>query len=64
LGAVSGGHDLVELQKLGAGTCAAIAVNGHEENRSLVLAKDTQELFIADSESFAVRKLSFNDGKV
>jgi hypothetical protein len=61
---VSGGHNLVKLQKQGAGTCAAIAGDGHEENHSLALAKVTKELFIADIGSLPVRKLSLNDGKV
>lgn len=61
-----------------AGECAAIAGNGHEENRNNSypnnaafaqpsgLAMDTKrsELFIADSESSSIRKLSLLDGKV
>jgi sugar lactone lactonase YvrE len=67
-----------KVKYFSAGTCVAIAGNGHEENRNnsypsnaafaqpsgLALSKDSKELFIADSESSAVRKLSLTDGKV
>lgn len=67
-----------KFTKYVAGTCVAIAGNGLEENRNnsypnnasfaqpsgLALSKDSKELFIADSESSSIRKLSLADGKV
>lgn len=65
-------------QSYAAGTCAAIAGSGREENKNnayptaagfaqpsgLALCEKTKALFIADSESSSVRKLSLVDGKV
>lgn len=59
-------------------SCAAIVGTGHEENRNnsypnnasfaqpsgLALSRETKELYIADSESSCVRKISLSDGKV
>lgn len=67
-----------KFKKFSEGSVASIAGNGHEENRNnsypqnaafaqpsgLALATETKELFIADSESSSVRKLSLADGKV
>uniref|UniRef100_A0A6B2E9D7 Thioredoxin domain-containing protein n=1 Tax=Phlebotomus kandelakii TaxID=1109342 RepID=A0A6B2E9D7_9DIPT len=67
-----------KFRKCSAGTCAMIAGNGNEENRNnayptnasfaqpsgLVVARETKELFVADSESSCVRKMSLSDGKV
>lgn len=67
-----------KFKKFSEGSVAAIAGNGHEENRNnsypqnaafaqpsgLALAPKTKELFIADSESSSIRKLSLADGKV
>lgn len=67
-----------KFKKFSEGSVAAIAGNGHEENRNnsypqnaafaqpsgLALAAETKELFIADSESSSIRKLSLGDGKV
>ncbi|KAJ9579580.1 hypothetical protein L9F63_004765, partial [Diploptera punctata] len=61
-----------------AGTCTSIAGTGKEENRNnfyphaagfaqpsgLTLAPEHQALYIADSESSSIRKLSLIDGKV
>ncbi|KAF5276026.1 hypothetical protein FQA39_LY00822 [Lamprigera yunnana] len=61
-----------------ASTCIAIAGSGREENRNnlycssasfaqpsgLAVSESTKELFIADSESSTVRKISLVDGKV
>ena len=61
-----------------AGTCSSIAGTGKEENRNncyphaagfaqpsgLTLAPEHQAIFIADSESSSIRKLSLTDGKV
>ncbi|KAF5302637.1 hypothetical protein FQR65_LT08478 [Abscondita terminalis] len=61
-----------------AGTCAAIAGSGREENKNntypnaagfaqpsgLALCEKSKVLFIADSESSSVRKMSLIDGKV
>lgn len=65
-----------KFKKYSAGTVAVIAGNGAEENRNnsyphnaafaqpsgLAIAAD--EMFIADSESSCIRKLSLVDGKV
>lgn len=67
-----------KFKKFSEGSVAAIAGNGHEENRNnsypqnsafaqpsgLALAPKSKELFIADSESSAIRKLLLADGKV
>lgn len=67
-----------KFKKFAEGAVAAIAGNGHEENRNnsypqnaafaqpsgLALATKSKELFIADSESSSIRKLSLADGKV
>lgn len=67
-----------KFKKFAEGAVAAIAGNGHEENRNnsypqnaafaqpsgLALAAKSKELFIADSESSCIRKLSLADGKV
>lgn len=67
-----------KFKKFSEGSVAAIAGNGHEENRNnsyphnaafaqpsgLALAPKSKELFIADSESSSVRKLALADGKV
>lgn len=67
-----------KFKKFSEGSVAAIAGNGHEENRNnsypqnsafaqpsgLALAPKSKELFIADSESSSVRKLHLPDGKV
>ncbi|KAI4459761.1 nhl repeat-containing protein 2 [Holotrichia oblita] len=61
-----------------AGTCVAIAGSGREENRNnqyphaaafaqpsgLALCNKTKEVYIADSESSSIRRLSLIDGKV
>lgn len=73
-------HDIVwwKNKSYKAGTCICVAGNGKEENRNnqyphaasfaqpsgLALAKKSKELYIADSESSTIRKLSLNDGKV
>ncbi|XP_067008617.2 NHL repeat-containing protein 2 [Anabrus simplex] len=65
-------------KKYAAGTCVAIAGNGKEQNHNnayphaaafaqpsgLALAEQLQAVFIADSESSSVRKLSLTDGRV
>ncbi|GAB0091012.1 NHL repeat-containing protein 2 [Sergentomyia squamirostris] len=67
-----------KFRKCSVKTCAMIAGNGNEENRNnayptnaafaqpsgLAVARDLKELYIADSESSCVRKLSLSDGKV
>lgn len=67
-----------KFKKFSEGSVTAIAGNGHEENRNnsypqnsafaqpsgLALAPKSKELFIADSESSAIRKLLLADGKV
>ncbi|KAK9878915.1 hypothetical protein WA026_003741 [Henosepilachna vigintioctopunctata] len=64
--------------KYKAGTCVAIAGSGREENRNnqypnnaafaqpsgLALCKKSKEVYIADSESSSIRRLSLADGKV
>ena len=64
--------------KIAAGSCIAIAGNGREENRNnqyphaasfaqpsgLALAQRNEEVFIADSESSSVRRLSLKNGMV
>lgn len=61
-----------------AGTCAAIVGSGKEENRNnsyphaaafaqpsgLSVANELQAVFVADSESSSIRKISLTDGKV
>lgn len=65
-------------QKYNAGTCVCIAGSGREENRNnqyphaagfaqpsgLALCVKNKEVYIADSESSSVRRLSLVDGKV
>lgn len=67
-----------KFKKYAAGSVAAIAGNGHEENRNnsypnkaafaqpsgLAISSKLKELYIADSESSTIRKLSLGDGKV
>ena len=67
-----------KFKKYAAGTVIAIAGNGREENRNnsypqnasfaqpsgFGLSMENKELYIADSESSTVRKLSLTDGKV
>lgn len=67
-----------KCKKYVAGTCLCIAGSGREENRNnaypqsagfaqpsgLALCKKNKELYIADSESSCVRRLSLVDGKV
>lgn len=67
-----------KFKKFPEGAVAAIAGNGHEENRNnsypqnaafaqpsgLALSPKHKELYIADSESSSIRKLSLTDGKV
>lgn len=66
------------FKKCAANTVVAIAGNGHEENRNnsypqnaafaqpsgISLSKKHKELYIADSESSCVRRISLTDGKV
>lgn len=66
------------FKKCPEGSVACIAGNGHEENRNnsypqnaafaqpsgVTLSDKTKEIFIADSESSSIRKLSLADGKV
>lgn len=70
--------DWWKSQKYKAGSCVAIAGSGREENRNnqyphaaafaqpsgLALCKKNREVYIADSESSSVRRLSLIDGKV
>lgn len=67
-----------KFKKFPAGALAAIAGNGHEENRNnsypqnsafaqpsgLAISGKHKELYIADSESSCIRKLSLAEGKV
>uniref|UniRef100_A0A182XPC6 Thioredoxin-like fold domain-containing protein n=1 Tax=Anopheles quadriannulatus TaxID=34691 RepID=A0A182XPC6_ANOQN len=67
-----------KFKKYGAGTCWAIAGNGHEQNRNtsypqsaafaqpsgLAINRTAKEVYLADSESSAIRKISLADGKV
>lgn len=67
-----------KFKKFPEGSVAAIAGNGHEENRNnsypqnaafaqpsgLAISAKHKELYIADSESSCVRKLNLADGKV
>lgn len=67
-----------KYKKYTAGTCIAIAGNGVEENRNnsypmnasfaqpsgISIMRSTKELFIADSESSSIRKMTLTDGKV
>lgn len=67
-----------KFKKFSEGSVAAIAGNGHEENRNnsypqnaafaqpsgLAISTKLKELYIADSESSCVRKLTLADGKV
>lgn len=67
-----------KYKQFSAMTCAAIVGNGHEENRNnsyphnaafaqpsgLAVCKELKQLFIADSESSSIRKVSLEDGKV
>lgn len=66
------------FKKCAEGTCIAIAGSGSEENRNnsypmsagfaqpsgLALSEKYKELYVADSESSSIRKLSLADGKV
>jgi hypothetical protein len=68
----------VSFRLYSAGTCAAIVGNGKEENRNnsyphaagfaqpsgLSVANELQTIFVADSESSSIRKISLTDGKV
>ncbi|XP_055621335.1 NHL repeat-containing protein 2 isoform X2 [Toxorhynchites rutilus septentrionalis] len=67
-----------KFRKYSAGSCLAIAGNGREENRNniypnnaafaqpsgLTTNRDAKELYLADSESSSIRKISLSDGKV
>lgn len=67
-----------KYKKYNAGTCICIAGNGAEENRNnsypqnaafaqpsgLALNREQKDIYIADSESSCVRKMSLTDGKV
>ncbi|KAL1388244.1 hypothetical protein pipiens_012687 [Culex pipiens pipiens] len=67
-----------KFKKYPAGSCLAVAGNGREENRNnsypnnaafaqpsgLALNRDAKELYLADSESSSIRKMSLADGKV
>ncbi|XP_063909469.1 NHL repeat-containing protein 2 isoform X2 [Zophobas morio] len=67
-----------KCKKYPAGTCLAIAGSGREENRNnaypnsagfaqpsgLALCNKNKEVYVADSESSSVRRLSLVDGKV
>lgn len=67
-----------KFKKYSAGTCVCIAGSGREENRNnqyphaagfaqpsgLALCNKTKDLYIADSESSSVRRMSLIDGKV
>lgn len=67
-----------KFKKFTEGAVAAVAGNGHEENRNnsypqnaafaqpsgLALNAKNRELYIADSESSSIRKLALADGKV
>lgn len=67
-----------KFKKYSAGSCLAIAGNSREENRNnsypnnaafaqpsgLAINKSGKELYLADSESSSVRKVSLSDGKV
>ncbi|XP_053681337.1 NHL repeat-containing protein 2 [Anopheles nili] len=67
-----------KLKKYSAGTCWAIAGSGHEQNRNtsyphsaafaqpsgLAINREAKEMYLADSESSAIRKISLHDGKV
>ncbi|XP_062563947.1 NHL repeat-containing protein 2 isoform X2 [Armigeres subalbatus] len=67
-----------KFKKYSAGSCLAIAGNGREENRNnsypnnaafsqpsgLSINKEAKEIYLADSESSSIRKMSLSDGKV
>ncbi|XP_055593484.1 NHL repeat-containing protein 2 isoform X2 [Uranotaenia lowii] len=67
-----------KFKKYSAGSCLAIAGNGREENRNnsypnnaafaqpsgLAINRESKELYLADSESSSIRKMSLSDGKV
>ncbi|XP_058832124.1 NHL repeat-containing protein 2 isoform X2 [Topomyia yanbarensis] len=67
-----------KFKKYAANSCLAIAGNGREENRNntypnnaafaqpsgLAINKEAKELYLADSESSSIRKVSLSDGKV
>ncbi|XP_050081443.1 NHL repeat-containing protein 2 [Anopheles maculipalpis] len=67
-----------KFKKYSAGTCCAIAGSGHEQNRNtsyphsaafaqpsgLAINRVAKEVYLADSESSAIRKISLTDGKV
>uniref|UniRef100_A0A182QK42 Thioredoxin-like fold domain-containing protein n=1 Tax=Anopheles farauti TaxID=69004 RepID=A0A182QK42_9DIPT len=67
-----------KFKKYNAGACVAIAGSGHEQNRNtsyphsaafaqpsgLAINREAKEVYLADSESSAIRKISLTDGKV
>ncbi|XP_055529701.1 NHL repeat-containing protein 2 isoform X1 [Wyeomyia smithii] len=67
-----------KFKKYSANNCMAIAGNGREENRNntypnnaafaqpsgLAINRESKELYLADSESSSIRKVSLSDGKV
>ncbi|XP_052873008.1 NHL repeat-containing protein 2 [Anopheles cruzii] len=67
-----------KFKKYPAGSCWAIAGSGHEQNRNtsyphsaafaqpsgLAINREVKEMYLADSESSAIRKISLTDGKV
>lgn len=67
-----------KFKRYSTGTCVCIAGSGREENRNnaypqsaafaqpsgMTLNKATKELYIADSESSTIRRMSLEDGKV
>uniref|UniRef100_A0A2M4BDL8 Putative nhl repeat-containing protein 2 n=1 Tax=Anopheles marajoara TaxID=58244 RepID=A0A2M4BDL8_9DIPT len=67
-----------KFKKYSAGSCCAIAGSGHEQNRNtsyplsaafaqpsgLAINREVKEVYLADSESSAIRKISLTDGKV
>ncbi|XP_058461934.1 NHL repeat-containing protein 2 isoform X2 [Malaya genurostris] len=67
-----------KFKKYAGNSCLAVAGNGREENRNntypsnaafaqpsgLAINKDAKELYLADSESSSIRKVSLSDGKV
>uniref|UniRef100_A0A182JIX7 Thioredoxin-like fold domain-containing protein n=1 Tax=Anopheles atroparvus TaxID=41427 RepID=A0A182JIX7_ANOAO len=67
-----------KFKKYPANTCWAIAGSGHEQNRNtsyphsaafaqpsgLAINREAKEVYLADSESSAIRKVSLVDGKV
>uniref|UniRef100_A0A182MYG8 Thioredoxin-like fold domain-containing protein n=1 Tax=Anopheles dirus TaxID=7168 RepID=A0A182MYG8_9DIPT len=67
-----------KFKKYDAGACVAIAGSGHEQNRNtsyphsaafaqpsgLAINREAKEVYLADSESSAIRKILLSDGKV